>query len=196
MKLYREWLPSILTTGTAAADRKQWKRHKRLSKLWRRTLLWCQWNTEILGNVTSQKGHPPWAVALGPATWISVTGITRVWPYEGLFMETEAVRAAWGSTALTVYLQKLGKPRCTSFSTTAMLEDVDTTWRRGNTILQPQRQTRVFLFVKSLTEPSFFSLRPHFYINRLRTSRAPLHHFGFIQMSMLHRCFLSWHLRG
>lgn len=146
MKLYREWLPSTLTTGTAAADGKRLKRHKRQSKLWRRrTLLWCQWNTEALVNVTSQKGHLPWAVALGSDTWINVTGITRVWPYEGLFMETEAVSAAWGSTALTVYLQKLGKPRCTSFSTTAMLEDVDTTWRRGNTLLHPQRQTRVFL---------------------------------------------------
>lgn len=146
MKLYREWLPSILTTGTAAADRKWWKRHKRQSKLWRRTLLWCHWNTAILVNIMSQNGHLPWAVAPGSAAWINVTGIARVWPYEGLFMETEAVSAAWGSTALTVYLQKLGKPRCTSFSTMAMLAEVDTTWRRGNTLLHPTNKRVLLLY--------------------------------------------------
>lgn len=41
----------------------------------------------------------------------------------------EAETAAWGSTALTVYLEKLGKPRCTSFSWTTMMGEDDATWR-------------------------------------------------------------------
>lgn len=53
--------------------------------------------------------------------------MTRLWPEEVLLMATEAETAAWGSTALTEYLEKLGKPWCTSFSKTAMLGEVDTT---------------------------------------------------------------------
>lgn len=35
-------------------------------------------------------------VVLGSATWMRVTGMTRVWPVDELVMETEAEAAAWG----------------------------------------------------------------------------------------------------
>lgn len=47
-----------------------------------------------------------------------------------LLMEMEAETAAWGSTALTVYLEKLGKPRWASVSWTVTLGEEDTTCRR------------------------------------------------------------------
>jgi hypothetical protein len=53
-------------------------------------------------------------VVLGSATWMRVTGMTRVWPVDELVMETEAT--AWGSKALTIYFKKLGKPWDTSLS--------------------------------------------------------------------------------
>lgn len=116
--------------------------------------------------------------ALGSARWMKVTGITRVWPYEGLLMETEAVSAAWGSMAPTVYLEKQGKPWCTSFSTTAMWEDVDTTWRRGNTYLHIYRlfDERIIFppvfFFGEIFHRSGFNLLPHFHTWQTETQRG------------------------
>lgn len=193
MKLYREWLPSILTTGTAAADRKQWKRHKRQSKLWRRTLLWCQWNTEI--HVT--EGTPTLSSGAGAshvnqcdwdnkslAIWRAVYGNGGSEGCLGVH-GTDGVLAETGEASVHLLLHNSNVGRRRHHLKT----------RKHN--ITAAKTDKSFSFCKIFNRTEFFfPLRPHFYINRLRTSRAPLHHFGFIQMSMLHRCFLSWHLRG